>query len=119
MRVFVYGTLKKGKSAHVLMDGCTFIDEVALHDYSLLGNSPAIVPNPGGWVIGELYEFDDPDILRALDAYEGYHGGISGNLYNREVVTVGSDDTSYTDTFVYVYNHPTYYSLDDLRNGAW
>ena len=82
-RVFVYGTLKSGFSAHQLLQAARFVDgqfalNCALDDQ---GSFPGMVFEAGNRVWGEVYEVDD-DTLQSLDHYEG----VAHGLYRREEV---------------------------------
>lgn len=111
MKVFVYGTLKKGKHAHHLLGNSKFLEGASLKDYSLCGTHPAIKPNIGGWVDGELYEVLDQEVLKRLDQYEGYHGPGESNLYERTNV-----DVNHQIAAAYIYNG----EYDgEFKNGEW
>lgn len=71
-RVFVYGTLMRGHSAHGLMTpGLRYLGPAraagTLHD---LGPWPGFRPG-SGIAKGELYALDDPAALARLDDWEG------------------------------------------------
>jgi gamma-glutamylcyclotransferase (GGCT)/AIG2-like uncharacterized protein YtfP len=80
MKLFVYGTLKKGGCYHDRMNG-TFLGEAVAHGWTMvdLGPYPAVVAGSGS-VFGELYEVES---LGALDPIEDYP-----RLYNRRIVPV-------------------------------
>ena len=98
MRVFVYGTLKKGYGNDVLLDEARIIGEFSLKNFKMvsLGGFPAIDRENNSSVLGEVYEIDG-DILYSLDRLEGYHPQDGNNLYEREQVLVDNELT-----FVYV-----------------
>jgi gamma-glutamylaminecyclotransferase len=85
VRLFVYGTLKRGFAREDLMNGATF-DGAAMtqRGYALydLGEYPALVLGTDGVVHGEVYRVT-PEHLEALDRYEGYP-----ELYGREPVAL-------------------------------
>lgn len=97
MRLFVYGSLKKGFFNHDRFgfgDAATFLGEGTASGVSLvrLGDLPyphAFV-NEGGEVKGELYELEDTRIADALDAMERGAGYES-----RQVQVNGADATMY------------------------
>lgn len=75
MKVFVYGTLKRGELRHASIQG-KFLGSAKAPGWVLrdLGAFPAATPGPGT-IYGELYEVDS---LATLDVVEGYP-----HLYNR------------------------------------
>ncbi|HVW24098.1 MAG TPA: gamma-glutamylcyclotransferase family protein [Polyangiaceae bacterium] len=97
VRLFVYGTLKRGFVRADLMAGATFERcattqcGYALHD---LGAYPALVTATEGTVIGEVY-WVDAEHLDALDRYEG-----CPELYQRESIVLedGSRAEAYSMT---------------------
>lgn len=104
MKLFVYGSLKKGKGANSFLGESKFIGKGTLEGFVLY----AVCTWPGiragdGVVHGEVYEIDDNQ-LEYCDRYEGYP-----NLFGREEVEVSvcSEDgekTTVTTCWVYVYN---------------
>ncbi len=85
MRLFVYGTLKRGEPRHHHLSGQTFIALARTRPvYRLynLGEYPGLVKRDDGLAIeGELWEVDDA-CLRRLDQVEGCDEG----LYYRSLV---------------------------------
>lgn len=84
IRLFLYGTLRRGGSAHHRMSGQRFLgDARTAPGYGLyrLSGYPGLVavPDHAEGVVGEVWEVDDA-ALAALDAYEGVPEG----LYRRE-----------------------------------
>lgn len=118
--LFVYGTLKRGYHANLMLDGATFIgpDKIGGKLYSL-GGFPGVrdaTANPFSSVFqvhGEVYRLPDDDacplMVRALDRYEGYP-----DLYSRkQVVTWGGHKV-----WVYEFNlEPPNGSL--IEEGVW
>lgn len=90
--VFVYGTLKQGHGNHRVIsqfDTAELIEERAtLQNYSMasLGTYPAIFPDKGGVVVGEVWSVPT-EALGPLDRLEGYP-----NFYDRTEVEVGEYD---------------------------
>jgi gamma-glutamylaminecyclotransferase len=73
--LFVYGTLKRGQSANHLLGDAEFVRSAAtLPVYQLLdlGTHPGMVESngPGIAISGELWRIS-PEVIPALDAYEG------------------------------------------------
>ena len=110
--VFVYGTLKQGRSNHSLLDDAVFLGRNAVHGpYKLmdLGPYPAVVDYhkdngaPIKYVVGEVYSVD-LDTFLSLDALEGYP-----HFYSRREV-----DTSFGKAWMY-----TFMSRADLPEDKW
>lgn len=97
--LFVYGSLKRGNSAHRLLSdqGATFLREAATHPrYHLVKVSwfPGMVEGEEGTgVHGELYELPD-SALKRLDRYEGVPG-----LFTRNEIEL--DDGSKVVAYLY------------------
>lgn len=71
MKVFVYGTLKRGFGNNLLLSDAKYLGEDSLEGYDMLdlGWYPAIKRGTGT-VHGEVYEIS-PHILKRLDSLEG------------------------------------------------
>lgn len=93
MKVFVYGTLKKGYGNNVLLNGTKFIEERTLKGYKLYdAGFPVAAPSEGNSIKGEVYELpENSPNLQWLDRLEG-----NGRMYNR---------TEHDDVELYV-GHP-------------
>jgi gamma-glutamylcyclotransferase (GGCT)/AIG2-like uncharacterized protein YtfP len=95
VRLFVYGTLKRGFAREDLMAGAVFEGNAttqrgyALHD---LGAYPALVSAAEGTVLGELY-WVEAQHLEELDRYEG-----CPDLYRRESIVLS--DGSRAEAYV-------------------
>ena len=73
-RVFIYGTLLRGETAHRRMSGARFLGEARTQQgYALveLGWYPGLVPEGERSIAGELYAVG-PRELAELDAYEDH-----------------------------------------------
>ena len=93
MRLFVYGTLKRGERAHERLAGATYLGVVRTQpEYALvaLGWYPGLVAGTQS-VVGELYDAPDT-LLPALDAFESVETG----LYERTLVTLDDGSTALT-----------------------
>jgi gamma-glutamylcyclotransferase (GGCT)/AIG2-like uncharacterized protein YtfP len=76
MRIFVYGTLKKGYGLHQVLDGCRFLGlAYTVKSHTLLDcGVPVMVPvdSVGGTIVqGEVYEITSPELIKRLDQIEG------------------------------------------------
>lgn len=99
MKLFVYGSLMKNRWNHGFMENAEFIGEAVLHDYALyhLITYPAIKPEAGAKVKGELYEVDEA-MLPALDDLED-----EGSEYQRTLVKIQlGNETVEASAYVYL-----------------
>jgi gamma-glutamylcyclotransferase (GGCT)/AIG2-like uncharacterized protein YtfP len=69
LKLFVYGTLKRGQRNHFMMEDYTYLGPHTISDYVMvdLKRFPAAVPSEGRCIVGELYEVDD---FTELDEFE-------------------------------------------------
>jgi gamma-glutamylaminecyclotransferase len=101
MRLFVYGTLKRGEPRHRFLAGQTFIAVAStrpLYRLYNLGEYPGLVPSPVGLSVqGELWDVDEA-CLKHLDQVEGCDLG----LYRRgQVEMAPPHDALSTVTYLY------------------
>ncbi len=114
MKLFVYGTLKKGAKNHFFLKDALFIGYKVLGGYSLYDiehGFPLMFEDSGGSVYGEVYEIND-STLHAIDALEG-----EGKFYKREY-------DSKLDMYYYVTMNKdryedNYYNLNKVESGFW
>lgn len=88
-RVFVYGTLMKGRSNHHYLKDSTYLYDAVLDDYILYDTGfhyPAAVPMKGNSIIGEVYVIDEKTRQECDELEE------EGILYACKKVTVLSGD---------------------------
>jgi len=117
MIVAVYGTLKRGYSAHKLMGNSEFIGETKLVDYALYSDSglPVIVPTTGSMVECEVYNVSEAT-FEGLSRYEGFHQeDYPGNLYNckpLKTTTLGLCST-------FIYNGSLSDKAELITDGVW
>ncbi len=88
MKLFVYGTLRRGESNHDLIAGrYRSVTPSVLRGFRVERRHGLLFALPAAAeavIAGELYEFADTQILRDLDRLEGFQGpGHPGNLYER------------------------------------
>lgn len=109
MKVFVYGTLKKGFGNHHWMElaGGKFVSEAVLNGAKMYSCKyyPAIVLEEGS-VKGELYTIED---IAPLDRLEGYP-----RLYNRSLV-----HTTEGEAWVYHMSSDRIQNLPAIESGVW
>lgn len=90
MLLFVYGTLRRGKEGHSLLENSPFVAEGYVEGtlYDLGVGFPALgVDEIQGRVYGEVYEVSE-DLLDTLDHYEGYSPeDEEDSLYLRQEIT--------------------------------
>ncbi len=119
MKIFVYGTLKRGHRNHNLLHTAEYLGRAAsLGDsFSMYcnGSYPVLVRN--GFrdqaVYGELYLVDD-ETLKALDWLEG----VAHGLYKRESISLSVEDSYETIAEAYFYCHETE-GMTKVKDGNW
>jgi gamma-glutamylcyclotransferase (GGCT)/AIG2-like uncharacterized protein YtfP len=114
MRIFVYGTLKRGLSNHGWMAGQQFIAEARTEPvYRMVdcGGYPGMFPveKDGVSIQGEIWEVDDAGRTK-LDVLESVEEGEYA-LEQVQLQTLGRDDFSgvmkhSTPVFTYIYKGP-------------
>lgn len=118
MKVFVYGTLKKGFHNHRCLEGATFIKETHLTTPFRMfdtGGFPVILPTaknkPGYFPTGEVYELPEGDdgerILARLDRLEN-----EGHMYHRQEYYTPDDEI----VSVYIGDPDVWRRLDTQEN---
>ena len=100
MKVFVYGTLMRGRAHHGLLREARFEGRAVLDDYALyrIASFPGIAPCAGCRVRGEVYGINGR-MLRALDNLE-----CEGSMFLRREVVVWLDDGSAEMAYAYEWN---------------
>lgn len=111
-KVFVYGTLKKGKSNHRLLENAKYLGERTLWHYAIydLGPFPCILPRYSFSVKGELYLVTDEE-LQLLDRLEGHP-----EMYFRQLVYV---EPNGEDVFAYIWNRNLPRQTTLIPSGVW
>lgn len=116
IRVFVYGTLKKGMSNHRLLENSQFLGaaESITAAYAMWcnGRYPMLVEDGSQKVHGELYVVDD-ETFRNLDHLEGHPDLYKRKkkLFNIKGVTV--------EAWVYLYNYGIGKSYEFVKGCNW
>ena len=127
MKLFVYGTLKKGFGNHRYLEKSTLLDNCCWTHGVLvdLGHFPGMLEDPtkDSKVYGELYEIDE-DTLARCDLLEGYRSDRNPdfNLYNRAVVDVNRVDGTVDKgvyTYFYARNKKNKAGAPILKSGVW
>lgn len=93
MKIFVYGTLKRGFGNNRLLRDATYLGKaVTVNPFAMVGGGvPFVWPDANGKLVqGELYDIGEPesnrfakDRLRRLDSLES-----NGHVYERKVHSV-------------------------------
>lgn len=112
IRVFVYGTLKKGYgNHHVLGANPSFLGEGKVMGMQVYhGPGFPYAYTGAGCVIGEVYEIGDHD-ARRVDQLEGYP-----YHYDRKEVLVDMDGWSTTAWMYFVHEKP---NTELIEHGIW
>lgn len=119
MKVFVYGTLRKGERNASPLKNATCIAEQCWTDGELYDTGygyPAIKESKGSRVYGELYTVKE-DELQRLDHLEGYIEGGNNSLYERIEQTVYTDKGP-GDAYMYVASQANLLNRK-IPNGDW
>ena len=105
--VFVYGTLKRGKSNHHLLEDAEYLGDAVsafqgvMYDYgcpALTHSELAVSDAPRARVKGELFKVT-PETLYRLDRLEGHP-----NLYFRSQMEIRCNRVYYGKAWCYFYN---------------
>lgn len=117
--VFVYGTLRRGGSNAFRMDGAEFVGPATVGGVLYrISWYPGLVLEGDGRVIGEVHRVG-PELLRALDEFEGLAAGeIEGSEYRRvkaEALLGGEEELE-----VWVYEWKGAFNEDErIQSGDW
>ena len=105
MKLFCYGTLKKGFGNHGILKDAEYLGKAVIDGkmYSM-GAFPYVDITKKGFVEGEVYKIN-PQILAKCDTLEGYP-----HFYNRTLV----------DAMFYVYHMKhTDECYEEIEDGVW
>lgn len=112
-RLFVYGTLRRGSRhpwAAKLAASATCLGEARYNGRLYrITHYPGVVPStqPDELVYGDVFELRDPEILAALDAYEGCSpDDAEPTQYLRKLQQMTLADGAVVEAWMYVYNWP-------------
>jgi gamma-glutamylaminecyclotransferase len=98
MRLFVYGTLKRGYGLHRVIQDCRFLGEAnTVKPHALLdAGFPVMTPLETGAnvVRGEVYEVTDRALIKRLDGIE--------SAYDRKKILVRFDDGATMRVHAYI-----------------
>ncbi|ARK30706.1 gamma-glutamylcyclotransferase family protein [Halalkalibacter krulwichiae] len=120
MKLFVYGTLRKGGANHTFLDKAILLKENCwvygeLHDTKK--GYPILKDHQNAIVWGEVYEVNQ-ELLNHVDVLEGYSHTGSDNEYIRVIRQIYTE--GYTlHAFVYIAGK-TFHNCDQLiKSGNW
>ena len=101
--VFIYGSLRRGGSNHFRMAGAEFIASGTITGrmYRIDWYPGLVLDEAGDEIHGEVYSVG-PELLSALDVFEGFSAGeIQGSEYRRVQTTVVQQDSSTLTAWVW------------------
>lgn len=110
MKLFVYGTLRKGARAYD-----EYLGKYVLKRYPAFvkgelyqvknGNYPALLQG-SRFILGDVFELAQEFDFKQLDSYEGYYGENNpNNLYHRVVMDVYDENKQwFGKAYCYLYN---------------
>lgn len=118
MIFFVYGTLKKNKHNHYLLNGCKYLSDFETEKkYTLFDGGFPIIEREGGTSIkGELYETSSESIINNIFSLEGctkiqHH---PSNWYDFDKI-----ETPYGEAVIFVMDKNKSNRNKILTNGIW
>jgi gamma-glutamylcyclotransferase (GGCT)/AIG2-like uncharacterized protein YtfP len=120
MKVFLYGTLRRGASNAHRMDGARFVAEgsVAGRLIKVDWYPGLVLDAEAGPARGEVWEVS-PELLAELDRYEGCdpESGIGAD-YRRVMASVRLDDGGTSDAWVWDWTGPAD-GFPVIESGDW
>ncbi len=122
MKVFVYGSLKRGFGNNTVLGDSPFLSEGMLYgNFAMfsLGSFPGVIKSKShkGPIHGEVFEVDSQTLSR-LDMLEGYNEfNTDLSFYNREMVSVLMPDGETVECLTYFLNETP---VDgQVKDGVW
>ena len=114
--IFIYGTLRRGGSAHHLMQGAEFKMKGSISGRLIhIDQYPGLIHCDKQRVNGELYQVSDA-LISELDRYEGCFE--SPPHYLREEIEVLLENGETTSAQVYVFQLPEPHH-EEIECGDW
>lgn len=122
MKIFVYGTLKRGFHNHKCLGDSKFLTGAVLMDfevYDLPYGFPGIKPKNGRGVFGEIYEVSEEQLPR-VDMLEGYReDSPQTSMYLRIKAVALTDDDTLEEVYTYMWNGRLPVGSELIKNGEW
>jgi len=114
LRVFVYGTLRKGQYNHYLLDKARFIKDTRVDGFQMFsrGFFPFLYEGEGS-IVAELYEINQR-IFFSLDLLEGYP-----HHYQRKIVSDVNGDEAWIYYFENRMNERYMSNGSYIESGDW
>lgn len=112
MRVFVYGTLKKGFHNNQLLGNSEFLGQFKTEPRFTMfsfGGFPAVSIGGTTPIKGEIYQIQEEGVLDTLDRLEGHP-----NWYKRERI-----DTPFGKAWIYIMPSEPIKNLPLVSDGDW
>jgi len=104
VHLFVYGTLRKGLDnpfAELLAESASYAGPGKVRgEICVIAHYPGLVLSGGGWVMGDLFHFENAGLLRTLDEYEGTEGN---NEFRRVSTQALLESGEWVEASVYIY----------------
>lgn len=122
MKLFVYGTLRRGMENHSYLQGARLISSKAWVEGILYdtGNGYPVLIQGNGRVYGEIYHVNQEHI-RQIDLLEEFYAPkYPQNLYERIECFVDSPEGKH-HTYIYVYNQESGLEpmIHHIKSGDW
>ncbi|KAA0990838.1 gamma-glutamylcyclotransferase family protein [Dyadobacter aurulentus] len=111
-RLFTYGTLKRGFDnpfAQKLHANASYVGKGFFHGKLYkIDWYPGAVYEPGsaGKVYGDIFQIQDPELLRELDEYEEVLEDEAASLYIRREIPIFIENESTMPCWTYLFNQP-------------
>jgi len=112
MKLYVYGTLRKGFRLNEYLGNATFLKKVTLKGFKMYDNGGSFpyvvhVPNSSATIVAELYEIDEK-ILEVCDRIEGIP-------YHYQRIEINNPETG----FIYTVEQKKVQALRRIYSGDW
>jgi gamma-glutamylcyclotransferase (GGCT)/AIG2-like uncharacterized protein YtfP len=114
VKLFVYGTLRKGERRNSILKGSQFIGYAKAKGFLLykIEDFPGMVEGDGE-VVGEVYEIPE-SLLKELDWIERVP-----DLFRRELIEVMLEDGQVVSAYAYIYNGEIEDDDEIISSGDW